>query len=61
MSMEQVQKIADVFNEKYMLAVANSDADTYFKAALLGRQLVNALREEGLIQDNIKMAVDEGE
>ena len=49
-----LKDLSDAFNEKYYSAVETSDANEYFDAALIGRQIVDYLGKQGIIKDSKK-------
>lgn len=47
-----VQNITNQFNKVYSKATISSHPQDYYRAALLGRQLINKLVEQGVVEDN---------
>lgn len=58
-SKEQLEILAESFNQTYCEAAVTSDSDAYFEAALAGRRLVNALEDAGILDDNFNSILKE--
>jgi len=50
---DDLQMLSNEFNKDYLLATKTSDSDKYFRAALMGRQIINELCKRNLIQDTL--------
>lgn len=51
MDKDKLQKLCDAYNEHYVNGCVASDAESYFQAALIGRQIVEHLGKSGMVSD----------
>jgi len=50
---DHLQMLSNEFNKDYLIATKTSNSDKYFRAALMGRQIINELCKRNLIQDTL--------